>query len=36
MNLKDVPDIPESARKKLKILPMNSVDEVLAAALLKG
>ena len=36
LNLKDVPDIPESARKKLKILPMNSVDEVLAAALLKG
>lgn len=36
LNLKDVPDIPESARKKLKILPMNSVDELLAAALLKG
>lgn len=36
LNLKDVPDIPESARKKLKILPMNSVDEILAAALLKG
>lgn len=36
LNLKDVPDIPESARRKLRILPMNSVDEVLAAALLKG
>ncbi|MBP6782736.1 MAG: endopeptidase La [Verrucomicrobiales bacterium] len=36
LNLKDVPDIPESARKKLKILPMESVDEVLAAVLLKG
>ncbi len=36
LNLKDVPDIPESARKKLKILPMNTVDEVLAAVLLKG
>lgn len=36
LNLKDVPDIPESARKKLKILPMETVEEVLAAALLKG
>jgi ATP-dependent Lon protease len=36
LNLKDVPDIPESARKKLKILPMNSVDEVLSAVLLKS
>jgi ATP-dependent Lon protease len=36
LNLKDVPDIPESARKKLKILPMNTVDEVLAAAFLKS
>jgi len=36
LNLKDVPDIPESARKKLKIIPMNTVDEVLAAVLLKG
>ncbi|MEM1442746.1 MAG: endopeptidase La, partial [Verrucomicrobiota bacterium] len=32
-NLKDVPDIPESARKKLKILPMGTVDEVLKAVL---
>ena len=36
LNLKDVPEIPESARKKLKILPVNNVDEVLAAALLKS
>ena len=34
-NMKDVPDIPESARKKLKILPMTEVDEVLEAVLLK-
>ncbi len=33
-NLKDVPEIPASARKKLKILPMETVDEVLEAALL--
>ncbi|MDF1825846.1 MAG: endopeptidase La [Verrucomicrobiales bacterium] len=32
-NMKDVPDIPESARKKLKILPMSTVDEVLDAVL---
>jgi ATP-dependent Lon protease len=36
MNMKDVPEIPESARKKLKFLPMETVDEVLKAALLKG
>ncbi|NLT69624.1 MAG: endopeptidase La [Verrucomicrobiaceae bacterium] len=36
LNLKDVPEIPESARKKLKILPMRNVDEVLAAVLLKS
>lgn len=35
MNAKDVPEIPESARKRLKILPMASVDEVLEAVLLK-
>ena len=35
MNEKDVPEIPESARKKLKILPMSTVDDVLEAALLK-
>ena len=36
MNMKDVPEIPESARKKLKFLPMETVDDVLKAALLKG
>ncbi|MCB1202859.1 MAG: AAA family ATPase, partial [Verrucomicrobiae bacterium] len=35
LNLKDVPDIPEAARKKLKIQPMDSVDDVLEAALLR-
>lgn len=35
MNMKDVPDIPTSAKKKLKILPMETVDDVLKAALLK-
>jgi ATP-dependent Lon protease len=35
LNLKDVPDIPESAKKKLKILPMKTVDEVLEAVLKK-
>lgn len=35
MNMKDVPEIPSSARKKLKILPMSTVEEVLEAALLK-
>ena len=34
-NIKDVPDIPESARKKLKILPIAKVEEVLDASLLK-
>lgn len=33
-NLKDVPEVPPSARKKLRFLPMDSVDDVLAAALL--
>jgi ATP-dependent Lon protease len=36
LNLKDVPDIPSSARKKLKIISVETVDEVLKAALLKG
>jgi len=36
LNMKDVPEIPESARKKLKFLPMASIDEVLKAALLRG
>ncbi|MEX2579346.1 MAG: endopeptidase La [Verrucomicrobiales bacterium] len=35
LNQKDVPEIPDSARKKLKILPMKTVDDVLEAALLK-
>lgn len=35
-NLKDVPDIPASARKKLRILPVETVDDVLEAALLKA
>jgi len=34
-NMKDVPEIPESAKKKLKIVPMETVDEVLEAVLLK-
>jgi len=34
-NEKDVFDIPESAKKRLKIIPMRTVDEVLDAALLK-
>ncbi|MDF1849811.1 MAG: endopeptidase La [Verrucomicrobiales bacterium] len=34
-NMKDVPEIPESAKKKLKIVPMENVDEVLEAVLLK-
>ncbi len=34
-NVRDIPDIPESARKKLKILPMTFVEEVLDTALLK-
>ncbi|MEM9017174.1 MAG: endopeptidase La [Verrucomicrobiota bacterium] len=33
LNQKDVPDIPESARKKLKILPMRTVEEVLEAVI---
>ncbi len=35
LNLKDVPDIPESAKKKLKVLPMANVDEVLQTVLLR-
>lgn len=34
-NMKDVPDIPESARKKLTVLPISEVDKVLEVALLK-
>ncbi|MEQ1838828.1 MAG: endopeptidase La [Verrucomicrobiales bacterium] len=36
LNMKDVPEIPESARKRLKIVPMETVEDVLKAALLKG
>ncbi len=36
LNMKDVADIPASARKRLKILPMETVDEVLKAVLLRG
>ncbi|NNE93556.1 MAG: endopeptidase La [Verrucomicrobiales bacterium] len=34
-NEKDIPDIPESARKKLTIIPVSTVEEVLAEVLLK-
>lgn len=33
LNEKDVPDLPEEVRQRLKILPVETVDEVLAAAL---
>ena len=33
LNEKDVEDIPESARKKLNIVPVSTVDEVLKEAL---
>lgn len=36
LNAKDIPDIPESARKKLKIIPVKTVDEVLEKVLLKN
>jgi len=35
-NAKDVPEIPESARKKLTIVPVDTIDEVLDRALLKA
>ncbi|MCB1090490.1 MAG: endopeptidase La [Verrucomicrobiae bacterium] len=35
LNEKDVPEIQESARKRLKIVPVRTVDEVLKEALLK-
>lgn len=35
LNAKDIPEIPESAKKKLKIIPVATVDEVLKLALLK-
>ncbi len=34
-NAKDIPEIPESARKKLKIVPVSTVEEVLTEVLLK-
>ncbi|MCL4103740.1 UNVERIFIED_CONTAM: hypothetical protein GTU68_059819 [Idotea baltica] len=34
-NAKDIPEIPDSARKKLKIVPVSTVEEVLAEVLLK-
>ncbi|MCB1235295.1 MAG: endopeptidase La, partial [Verrucomicrobiae bacterium] len=36
LNEKDVADIPPSARKKLRIVPVKTVDELLRHALLKG
>lgn len=36
LNAKDIAEIPEAARKKLTILPMATVEEVLAKALLRG
>ncbi|MHB1082904.1 MAG: endopeptidase La [Prosthecobacter sp.] len=33
LNEKDVPDLPEEVRQRLKIIPVETVDEVLAAAL---
>ena len=35
LNEKDVPEIPKSARKRLTIIPVRTVDDVLKAALLK-
>jgi ATP-dependent Lon protease len=35
LNQKDVPDIPDSAKKKLTLVPVATVDEVLEKALLK-
>ena len=36
LNANDIAEIPEAARKKLTILPMATVEEVLAKALLRG
>ncbi|MBL9153679.1 MAG: endopeptidase La [Verrucomicrobiales bacterium] len=36
LNEKDVPEIQESARKRLKIIPVRTVDEVLREALLRN
>jgi len=36
LNVKDLVDVPEEAKQKLKFIPVESVDEVLAAALEKN
>ena len=33
LNEKDVPDLPEEVKQRLKIIPVETVDEVLAVAL---
>jgi ATP-dependent Lon protease len=36
LNEKDLVDIPEEAKEKIKFIPVQNVDEVLAHALQKG
>jgi ATP-dependent Lon protease len=36
LNEKDLPDVPEEAKQKLKFVPVENVDEVLAVALEKN
>jgi ATP-dependent Lon protease len=36
LNEKDLPDVPEEAKQKLKFVPVENVDEVLAIALEKN
>jgi ATP-dependent Lon protease len=36
LNEKDLYDVPEEAKQKLKFIPVENVDEVLNAALEKG
>jgi len=36
LNEKDLVDVPEEAKQKLKFVPVENVDEVLAVALEKG
>ncbi|PYK08258.1 MAG: hypothetical protein DME61_10590, partial [Verrucomicrobia bacterium] len=36
LNEKDLVDVPEEAKQKLKFVPVENVDEVLAAALEKN
>jgi ATP-dependent Lon protease len=36
LNEKDLVDIPEEAKEKIKFIPVQNVDEVLARALQKG